>query len=194
MGELKLFSCYILKLFSSLALITKKPISLIIAAPVVTTAIIIDLRGILDILLWTFAGDFVSGVYASYIETKVTYKKIKKSPAVGFWRKLLYKLEILRETISSEKLRKSFVKALVYMAVIFFSFKLEQIFAFKTFKMSAVSERDFTVTTIVISIAIFIEAYSIFFENLPRAGFDIGAAFSKSVRGVKKVKKEVQED
>ncbi len=194
MGELKLLSCYIFKLFSSLALITKKPISLIIAAPVIATAIVIDLKSILDILLWTFAGDFFTGVYASYIETKAKYKKISKTDKLSFWKKVLYKLEVLRETISSEKLRKSFVKALVYLGVIFFSFKLEQIFAFKTFKVGAISERDFTVTTIVISIAIFIEAYSIFFENLPRAGFDIGAAFSRSVQGVKKVKKNVEKE
>jgi len=193
MAELKLFTMYLSKFLTSFKLLTTKPLSITLALPLVPIATVTNNDNILYILLCVFIADFITGVYASYILVRDKDRLKNTKSIIGFKNKILEKLRLVRKTVSSEKLRKSFIKAIVYLGVIYLSRSLEKEFALKSFAFETISDKEYTITTVVTAIAIFIESYSIFFENLPTAGFDIGRAFSRSIRGVKKIKNEVTE-
>jgi len=197
MQELLSLKICFLKIFMTAKIIFSKPASALLLTGVTTLSIYARIDSLtitqqaLLMLLACFILDFITGVYASYIETKA---KMKIPKAKRRWNRVLNNLEVFGKTISSEKLRKSVVKAVAYCLFIICAYGIQVLFFVKTFKFTTVSHREFTVTLIVITFCIITELWSVFKENLPRAGYDIGAAIMEVVRGVKKTKKEIEEE
>jgi len=195
MQELLILKSCFLKIFLTGKILVTKPVSALFLAGMTTISIYAKIDSLtitqqaLLMLLAAFILDFITGVYASYIETKKKLQIPKKR-----WLRFLRNMEILGKTISSEKLRKSVVKAVAYCLFIMCAYGIQVLFFVKTFKFTTVSHREFTVTLIVITFCIITELWSVFKENLPRAGYDIGKAIMEVIRGVKKTKKEIEED
>jgi len=139
----------------------------------------------LVLLLAVFIIDFLTGIYASYIETKK-----KAGLAVGTIS-IKVKIGIFKETVDSEKLRKSAVKAIVYLLLVTLSYALEKIASIKPFNFESISEVAYTFSTLSVGFCIAIEAWSIFMENLPRAGFDIVKTFTKAFNKAKEIKNDI---
>jgi hypothetical protein len=102
--------------------------------------------------------DFATGVGASISKERKYRKSNPNLPK--------------RRIISSEKLRRSGVKFLLYSMTILTSFGLQIIFQLKTFSLS-VSNLELTLTIGVIAFWCIVEFYSIFFENFKEMGIDI---------------------
>lgn len=199
MEELLLFKSCFIKIFFTFKLVLSKPLTALTFAGITGLSIFTRI-GALDItqqallfLLGSFILDFITGVYASYIETKAKIKPLEKKPNTK-WKRFLNMIDTLGKTISSEKLRKSVVKAIAYSLIVICTYGIQVIFFVKKFKFSNMSDREFTITLIVIGFCIITELWSVFKENLPRAGYDIGGAIMNVVRGVKKVKKDIEEE
>lgn len=112
------------------------------------------------ILLFGFMlGDFCSGLYASW----VMFKQNPANEALRFWK----------DGFSSEKIRLSLSKSVTYFLFIMGAFGIESVFKIKSFKAETYTDHQITLTLISIAISCAIEFYSIFFENLPKAGFSI---------------------
>lgn len=191
MNDFLILETCMLKIFITAKLIFSKPMTALMALPIIISLTSLSTTSqALLLLLGAFILDFITGVYASYIETK---RKSEKRKSKSFWGKILDNIYILGRTISSEKLRKSVVKGLTYSLFILSSYLIQSIFFIKSFQFSNISHREFTVTIVVIGFCILTELWSVFKENLPRAGYDLGAALMRMVRGVKKIKKEVEE-
>lgn len=127
-------------------------ITLMIAAISFATLSTIQLG--LFFLFISFVFDFLTGVYASWVEWK--NKKIQITTAY---------------LIESKKLRKSVGKAIAYMAVIGFTYGFEIVFFIKSFHISA-SGAHLTITLVAIGVCIAIEFFSVL-ENMKRSGFDL---------------------
>lgn len=104
-------------------------------------------------LFISFIFDFLTGIYASWVE----------------WKNK--KIEITTYLIESKKLRKSVGKAIAYMAAIGFTYGFEIVFFIKSFKVSA-SGANLTITLVAIGVCIAIEFFSVL-ENMKRSGFDL---------------------
>lgn len=198
MEEVILFKSCFIKIFVTFQLVLSKPLTALTFATITSLSLVtrIGALGItqqaLLFLLASFILDFITGVYASYVETKAKIQPLEKPNTR--WRRFLNMIDTLGKTISSEKLRKSVVKAIAYSLIVMCTYGIQIIFFVKKFKFSNISDREFTVTLVVIGFCIITELWSVFKENLPRAGYDIGGAIMNVVRGVKKVKKEVEEE
>ena len=129
-----------------------------VTVPITVGVISIKMRYALYFLLALMVLDFITGIGASYSEHK---KKKKENPELD--------LDIL---ISSEKLKKSGVKFLLYATTIIAAYFLEQIFLLKAFEFGF-SDGKFTISIIVIGFWSAVEIYSIVFENFKRMGFDV---------------------
>lgn len=136
-----------------------KPIGITLLVPTIGIALLSNTQKGLIILFSLFILDFITGIYASWIEKK---KAEKTTPSL--------KNEAL---ISSEKLRLSGVKLFTYTSSILSVFGIEKLFIIKSFKFENISSQDLTLTVCVIAFFCAIEFYSVFFENFKRAGFDI---------------------
>ncbi len=106
-----------------------------------------------------FVFDFITGVWASYVEFK---KSLPVTPGAG-----------KRYVFSSAKMRLSAVKFITYGMGVIVSFFVESIFVIQEFEPSHISTQKLTLTTVVTLFFCSIEFYSIFFENIKRIGFDI---------------------
>lgn len=161
MKELITYSTYFKKMFA-------KPLFTI---PAIAIGSISTVQTALIILFFAFIFDFASGITASYFEQKRNPKKIK-----------VYLLE-------SSKMRKSIIKAISYLAFIFFIYCFEKVFLIKSFSFESVSTLQFTITSIACAFCFMIEFFSIL-ENCKRCGFDIlgkGQAMIKKIYNLKKV-------
>lgn len=123
------------------------------------------------LLLGLLFADYITGVLASWVEWKKE-KKEEKFRTKGF---------------TSEKTRMSIVKIVTYLLFIILSWCLEMIFRIKPFELSWI-DHEVTLTFIAMAISCAIEFYSIFFENLPRAGFSIWGMLKKIANKAKEVK------
>jgi len=127
------------------------------------------------LLLFFMTLDFITGVLASWI----LWKDSKAQS--NFWK----------YGFSSRRLRLSVVKSVTYFFFILSAYGLEWTFKLKPIG-SSYSDHKVTITLITIAISCSIELYSIFFENLPKAGFDIEqkvrAIFIKVKNAVKSVR------
>lgn len=134
-------------------------------------SIIIPAIGILELsnmqlamllLLGLLCADFLTGVYASWINYKKEHGK-------GFFTNY-------ENGFSSRVWKQSLTKAITYFLFILLTYAIEHIFQIKSFS-SDYSDLKITITLFAIAISCGIEFYSIFFENLPKAGFDIEKKF-----------------
>lgn len=138
------------------AITTKKGIALIplaITMPIVLS----NTQKAIMFLIGLMILDFATGVGASYFKRK----KDKKANKV-----------VSSRLISSEKLRRSGVKFLLYSLTILTSFGMQWVFQLKTFELS-ITDLEMTLTLGVISFWCIVEFYSIFFENFKEMGIDI---------------------
>lgn len=129
------------------------PSGLFILIGSVTLAALSTVQLSLIFLFVAFIFDFITGIFASWVE----------------WKNK--KLKIQTYLIESVKLRKSIGKAITYMAVISFTYGLEALFFIKSFNL-AVSDKQITVTLVAVGVCIAIEFFSII-ENGKRSGFDL---------------------
>ena len=116
--------------------------------------------------------DFITGVFASWV----------------IWESSKVESKFWKYGFTSTRLRLSIVKSVTYFLFILCAFGIESIFKIKSWKAENYTDHQITLTLATIAIACAIEFYSIFFENLPKAGFDI----EQKVRAIfVKVKKAV---
>lgn len=130
--------------------------------------------------LMTF--DFITGVLASW----------------SIWKNSKIESNFWKYGFSSSRLRLSLVKSITYFLFIICAYFIEWIFKIKTFKAESYTEHQITLTLFAIAVACAIEFYSIFFENLPKAGFSIEknvkAIFLLVKAGIKSVKNISNDD
>lgn len=164
MKELFIYKKHMLGLLTAI----KKPAVIVPALGLVSLT---DCQLAFFLLLIFLAADFLTGVIASWSIWKAS--KIDSS----FWK----------TEFSSYKIRMSIIKTVTYFLLILLTYGIEVIFRIKTFE-NTLTEHEITLTLVSIAIACAVEFYSIFFENLPKAGFDI----EKKVKAIfVKVKKAV---
>lgn len=148
--------------FSSLGLIFKKPTLLLASFSIL--ALTSTQMAICLLLLATFF-DYITGVLASY------YKHLEKGEEGDVW-------------FSSDKSKMYLVKCITYFLFILLTWGVERVFEIKTFKIEGITHLDLNITMFSIAMCVAIEFYSIFWENLPRAGMDVPkkvVSISKSI-------------
>ncbi|WP_187477853.1 phage holin family protein [Amniculibacterium sp. G2-70] len=128
------------------------------------------------LLLGLFAVDYITGVMASWVE----------------WKKENTPERFRNKGFTSEKSRMSIVKMVTYFLFILLTWCIEIVFKIKSFEFSFMDHKG-TITLVAMAISCAIEFYSIFWENLPRAGFSISAKLKKVVSVVKSAKNEIKD-
>ena len=187
--EIALYVKYLTKIAFTVKYMFTKPLGLVITIPSLTImAKSTDVTQAIKFLILVYFIDFVTGIYASYTEAK----EVKKSNN-DFDNKIISKIKLIFDTISSEKLRKSVVKAITYLLLILLVFFVEKIFLIKAFQIVSISDKQWTITLVAASVCIVIEMYSIFIENLKRAGFDIISKVISIFTKYKKIKEKLEE-
>lgn len=94
--------------------------------------------------------------------------------------------------ISSEGLKRTGVKFLLYFSTIAIAYWSENVLKLNTFNISF-SQIEFTVTIAVMLWWITVETYSIVFENFKKLGFDVFSAFNKIIDTYKNGKSKINE-
>lgn len=121
------------------------------------------------LLLGLMTADFITGVLASW----------------NLWKNSKIESNFWKYGFSSSRIRLSIAKSVTYFLFIICSYGIEVIFRIKSFGSNAYTDHDLTLTLLAIAVACSIEFYSIFFENLPKAGFDIWSYFKKITSKIK---------
>lgn len=194
--ELALYATYLSKPLIALKTLFTKPIGLIISLPFLTyLTTSSDTTKAWYMLALVYTLDFITGVYASYVEAKSTDEfKAEFATKTTYGQKLYAKVKLFFDNFSSEKWRKSIVKAIAYLLLILLVYFVENIFLIRTFHIESISTKEWTVTLITQGVCIIIEMYSIIFENLKRAGFDIIDSVVGIFRKYNKVSREIKEE
>lgn len=151
------FSTYFTKTTLVLKAITTKKGLALVPLAITMPVILSNTQKAIMFLIGLMVLDFATGIGASYSRRKKNKKENK---------------EVSPRLISSEKLRRSGVKFLLYSLTILTSFGLQWIFQLKTFTLS-ITNLEMTLTLGVISFWCIVEFYSIFFENFKDMGIDI---------------------
>ena len=168
--------------FTLLALMIKKPISLIAVIPsTIAVSQVVSYEGVWYLLVWFFLSDLVTGLLASYYEWKKSDHKDRWFFGKG-------------EGFSSDKAKKMGVKLAVYLLVPQLLINLQTTLLLKNFKYSRISDAEFELATCVVLFFCLIEGFSIFHENLPKCGFDLWGIVKKILGFAKEVKKEFKEE
>jgi phage-related holin len=178
MNFLTLFSSYITKTtIVAKALFSKKGI--IIFTPVfISLPILSQLQESLWLLFWLMVVDFFTGIIASWFEKN---KAEKTNP------------ELKKENlISSEKLKKSGFKTLLYICSILAVFHVQKTFQLKTFQLSF-SELNLSPGMVIIFFWCMVEFYSIVFENFKKMGFDVMEKIGNIIGVFKTTKSKIEE-
>ena len=148
----------------------KKPVVLI---PIIGILELNNLQLALALLFGLLSIDNITGILASWINHKKNFK-------TNFWKDSV-------NGFSSEKWKKSLVKTITYFLFILTTWSIEKVFQIKPFNTSYSNIGNITITLGAIAISCGIEFYSIFFENLPRAGFSLEDKFMKAFNKVKSI-------
>ena len=148
------------------------PKFLTIVIPTVVVAVADD-KDALRILIIAMLLDFVTGILASWNEAKKAREPFK---------------------ITSHKLRRSLIKTITYFAVIYFVYEITMILHIKNFHFDSFDTLDFTPTFVTIGVCAAVEIWSIFMENLPRAGYDIVGSIRALFTGISKLKQEIKNE
>lgn len=184
-----LFSEYFINTLTFKGLVISKPTCILPLSVYLTAFLALTVfQQSLVLLLGVFLLDFLTGLYASYIESKREANLVKGTISIKV------KIGIFSDTIKSEKLRKSAVKAIVYLLLVILSYIVEKIASLKPFSFESISTESYTFSTLAAGFCVAIEVWSIFIENLPRAGFDIVKTFTKAFAKAKEIKKDITED
>lgn len=133
-------------------------------------------KGII-LLLLLMTVDFITGVLASW----------------NLWKDSKCESNFWKYGFSSSRIRMSVVKSVTYFLFIICTYGIEIIFRIKSFGSNSYTDHEVTLTIVAIAICCAIEFYSIFFENLAKAGFDIAAKVSAIYTLVKNAIKSVKE-
>lgn len=157
--ELAIFFKYLAKLGITLKSLFSKPFTFISCLPVLTMPVFTIPQKALILLGGLFVVDFITGIWACWIE----YKKDWPIDQITGRRERL---------IKSAKLRLSAVKFGTYAIMILGAYGIEWVFILGEFEPHERLQK-MTLATIVIAFCCVIEFYSIFFENVKRMGFDI---------------------
>lgn len=200
--ELSLYLTYILKPFIAIKYLFATPKGLSIAIPTMASvAIISNETRAWYFLFVVFGIDFITGIAASYYlnfkENGKTEEYFNILKLKGFKKELylfFYKLRYFIDNVSSEKLRKSIVKAVGYTFFILGSYFIQNIFGIKTWEFETISHLTWSLTLFAQAICIGIEIWSILFENFKKLGFDIVKVFRQVIGTYKEIKKEIKED
>jgi len=149
---------YVGRILLSIKTMLTKPVGVAMLVPIVASPVFTTVQKSLILLGGLFVADFITGIIASYLEFK---RSLPVLPASG-----------KRYVIQSSKLRMSVVKFVFYGLSILTAYGIEIVFVSKEFELHA-DVKKMSLTTIMIAFCCGIEAYSIFFENIKRMGFDI---------------------
>ncbi|WP_313214254.1 phage holin family protein [Soonwooa sp.] len=128
------------------------------------------------LLLGLFAIDYITGVLASWVE----------------WKRENSEERFRKKGFTSEKSRMSIVKMVTYFLFILLTWFIELVFKIKPFEFSWMDHQG-TITLVAMAISCAIEFYSIFWENLPRAGFSISEKVKKVISVAKTAKNEIND-
>lgn len=156
--ELTLYLKYASKLGLTIKAISSKPFSILVCVPVIALPVYTTPEKAIILLGILFIVDFITGIWASWIEFK---KALPVVPGSG-----------KRYVIQSSKLRLSAVKFGTYCIMILGGYGIEWVFVPGEFEPHTRLQK-MTLTTIVIAFCCAIEFYSILFENVKRMGYDI---------------------
>ncbi len=183
-----LFSKYFISILTFKGMLISKPMCIIPLSAYLTAFLALTVfQQSLYLLFGVFIIDFLTGIYASYIETKKEASLLKGTVSIKV------KLGIFKDTIKSEKLRKSGVKAIVYLLLVLLSYAVEKIASIRPFSFESVSTVSYTFSTLAAGFCFAIEVWSIFLENLPRAGFDIVKTFTSAFNKAKEIKNDISD-
>lgn len=166
MANIKSYEHYVIGILTSI----KKPAVLI---PTIGVLELTNLQLALVLLFGLLSIDYITGVLASWINHK-------KQFGTSFWKDSV-------NGFSSEKWKKSLVKTITYFLFILTTWAIEKVFQIKPFTTSYTHVGNITLTLGAIGLSCGIEFYSIFFENLPKAGFNIEDRFLKLFNKVKSI-------
>ena len=165
MGYSKTYEHYVAGILTSI----KKP------SVIIPTIGIIELSNMQLSILLLFGlliADWGTGVYAAWIN-------YKKENGKGFFK-------YSEKGFSSRIWKQSVTKTITYFLFILLTYAIEHIFQIKSF-ISDYSDLKITITLFAIAISCGIEFYSIFCENLPKAGFSLEDKFMKAFNKVKSI-------
>ena len=166
MAITKLYEHYAIGILTSI----KKPAVLI---PTIGVLELTNLQLALALLFGLLFIDYITGVLASWINHKKLF-------GTSFWKDSI-------NGFSSEKCKKSLVKTITYFLFILTTWAIEKVFQIKPFNASYTHVGNITITLGAIGLSCGIEFYSIFFENLPKAGFSLEDKFMKVFNKVKSI-------
>lgn len=125
------------------------------------------------LLFGLLAADWGTGVYAAWIN-------YKKENGKGFFKDS-------EKGFSSRIWKQSLTKTITYFLFILSTWSIEKVFQIKPFNASYTYVGNITLTLGAIGFSCGIEFYSIFFENLPNAGFNIEDRFLKLFNKIKSI-------
>jgi hypothetical protein len=167
--------------FTLVAMFLKKPLATLSAVlpTVAVTKLVVDFEGVAWLLFWMFLADLATGLAASYCE----WKKSEHFDRWFFGK---------GEGFSSDKFKKMFLKAMVYIGLPYLIIKFQHILMLKNFKYEKISEAEFEYATIVIIVFCLNEGFSIFHENLPKCGFNLWQQIKRMIGFYKEVKSEIE--
>lgn len=167
--------------FSLFALFIKKPTAIIVAASAtVAISTVVSFEGVAWILFIMFFCDLASGLGASYC----IWKKSAHNERWFFGK---------GEGFSSDKFKKCFVKAIVYLGLPYLLIRFQQVLMLKNIKYERLSDAEFEWATIALIVFCLCEGFSIFHENLPECGFNLWHQIKKMIGFYKEAKKEITE-
>jgi hypothetical protein len=153
-----------------------------IAVQSVSAPMVVDIMAASKILGILFAGDMITGIWASY---KVWHAKPVKKDKWFFGR---------GEGFSSDKFKKMGIKAIIYLAVPLLLLKFQTTFMVKNFKYESWSDAEITLPAFFVLLFCINEGFSIFFENLPNCGFSLFSRITKIAKVTKSIKKEFNDE
>ena len=166
MINIKSYEHYVTGILTSI----KKPEVLI---PTIGVLKLTNLQLAIILLLGLLSVDYITGVLASWINHKKLF-------GTSFWKDSI-------NGFSSEKWKKSLVKTITYFLFILTTWAIEKVFQIKPFNTFYSDIGNITITLVAIGLSCGIEFYSIFFENLPKAGFNIEDSFLKLFNKIKSI-------
>lgn len=168
--------------FTFISLAIKNPLLLI--TPVVLVQVV-SLSDVSVILMWLFAIDLVSGLFASYFD----WRKATPKGKYFFRAKDTKDIPEEQKGFSSDRFKKCFVKGIIYGGFPIVVLKFQTTFLIKNFRMpSYLSDSEIELTTILLLIFCANELFSIFWENLPRCGLNLPKGIRNFITGVKEIK------
>lgn len=173
MKEIHSVSHYFIKTFESFQMLFTTPLGVSLTVPIVSIVVVSPENKAIYILVLLSAFDFVTGIGASYFEKKEAEKTNPKLKE--------------QSLISSEKMKLSVLKTIIFAGGILCVRGLETAFLVKPIAFSML-EKPVSISLITIGFCCSIEFYSIFFENFKRMGFDILSLVKKMVNTSKEIK------